>query len=72
MGAVDAAITTADINAAVDECATLKQRELHVLGWDWDIERCDLIIEAARQKGIKLLLLRIPQEVMEPQAVAKG
>jgi adenine-specific DNA-methyltransferase len=72
VGAVDAAITTADINAAVDECAALKQRELCVLGWDWNIGRCDLIIQAARQKGINLLLLRIPQEVMEPQAVAKG
>jgi DNA modification methylase len=72
VGAVDAAITTADINAAVDECVALKQRELHVLGWDWNIGRCDLIIEAARQKGINPLLLRIPQEVMEPQAVAKG
>jgi DNA modification methylase len=72
VGAVDAAITTADINAAVDECAALEQRELHVLGWDWNTGRCDLIIEAARQKGINLLLLRIPQEVMEPQAVAKG
>ncbi len=72
VGAVDAAITTADIHAAVDECAALKQRELHVLGWDWNIGRCDLIIEAARQKGINLLFLRIPQEVMEPQAVAKG
>jgi adenine-specific DNA-methyltransferase len=53
VGAVDAAITTADINAAVDECATLKQRELHVLGWDWSAERCDLIIEAdsARSHG---------------------
>jgi adenine-specific DNA-methyltransferase len=72
VGAVEAAITTADINAAVDECATLHQRELHMLGWDWNTERCDLIIEAARQKGINLLLLRIPQEVMEPQAVVKG
>jgi hypothetical protein len=72
VGAVDAAITTADINAAVDECAALKQRELHVLGWDWNTGRCDLMIEAARQKGINLLLLQIPQEVMEPQAVAKG
>jgi adenine-specific DNA-methyltransferase len=50
----------------------LKQRELHMLGWDWNTGRCDRIIDAARQKGIDLLLLRIPQEVMEPQAVAKG
>jgi hypothetical protein len=43
-----------------------------VLGWDWNTERCDLIIEAARQKGINLLLLQIPQEVMETQVVAKS
>jgi DNA modification methylase len=72
VGAVDAPITTADINAAVDECAALKHRELHMLGWDWNTERCDLMIEAATQRGINLLLLRIPQEVMEPQAVARG
>jgi adenine-specific DNA-methyltransferase len=72
VGAVDAPVTTADINAALNESATLKQQELHILGWDWHIERCDRVIEAARQKGITLLLLRIPQEVMEPQAVAKG
>jgi adenine-specific DNA-methyltransferase len=72
IGTVDAAVATADINAAIDECAALKKKELHVLGWDWNTERCDLMIEAARQKGIKLLLLRIPQEVMEPQAVAKS
>jgi adenine-specific DNA-methyltransferase len=72
VGAVDAPVTTADINTALNESATLKQQELHILGWDWHIERCDRMIEAASQKGIKLLLLRIPQEVMEPQAVAKG
>lgn len=72
VGAVDAAITTVDINAAVDECAALNQQELHFLGWDWNTGRCDRIIEAARQKGIHLQLVRIPQEVMEPQAVAKG
>jgi adenine-specific DNA-methyltransferase len=72
VGAVDAAITTADIDAALDECAALKQRELHLLGWDWNTARCDLMIEAATQKGINLRLLRIPQEVMEPQAVANG
>ncbi len=72
VGAVDAAITSADINAAVDGCVAFNQQELHVLGWDWNTGRCDGIIEAARQKGIDLRLLRIPQEVMEPQAVAKG
>jgi adenine-specific DNA-methyltransferase len=72
VGAVDAPVTATDISAALDESATQNQRELHVLGWDWNAEKCGLMIEAARRKGIKLLLLRIPQEVMEPQAVAKG
>ena len=72
VGAVDAPVTTADINAALNESASWKQKELHILGWDWQIERCDRVIEAAKQKGITLSLLRIPQEAMEPQAVAKG
>ncbi len=72
IGAVDVAITTAAVDAAMEECAKLKQRELHILGWDWETGRCDPMAEIAMQRGIKLLLLQIPQEVMEPQAVAKG
>ncbi len=72
VGAVDVPTTTDDIDAAVEECARLKQRELHVLGWDWECERCDVMAGIARQKGITLRVLQIPQEVMEPQAVAKG
>jgi adenine-specific DNA-methyltransferase len=72
VGAVDAPLTTQQVNAAVDECATLMRRELHVLGWDWETERCDRMIESARKKGVKLLLLQIPREVMEPQAAGNG
>jgi adenine-specific DNA-methyltransferase len=72
VGAVDTPLTTLAINAAVNECATLKQRELHVLAWDWETERCDLIVESARKKGIKLLLLQIPREMMEHEAASKG
>ena len=32
----------------------------------------DLMVEAAKKKGVKLLLLQIPREVMEQQAAAKG
>ena len=34
IGAVDAPVTIAEIDLAVDECAKLKQGELHVLGWE--------------------------------------
>jgi adenine-specific DNA-methyltransferase len=72
IGAVDAPVTIAEIDAAVDECAKLKQGELQVLGWEWEMGLYDLMAEAAKKKGVKLLLLQIPREVMEQQVAAKG
>lgn len=81
IGAVDAPVTISEIDAAVDECVKLKQGELHVLGWEWEMGltgpnegqgKGSLVHEAARKKGVKLLLLIIPREVMEQQAAVKG
>lgn len=81
IGAVAAPVTISEIDAAADECVKLKQSELHVLGWDWEMGltgpneghgKGSLMHESARKKGVKLLLLIIPREVMEQQAVAKG
>lgn len=72
IGAVDAPVTISEIDGAVDECTMLKQGELHVLGWEWEMGLYDLMVEAAKKKGVKLLLLQIPREVMEQQAAAKG
>ncbi|MBN1832824.1 MAG: site-specific DNA-methyltransferase [Deltaproteobacteria bacterium] len=72
IGAVDAPVTISEIDSAVDECVQLKQPELHVLGWEWEMGLYDLMVEAAKKKGVKLLLLQIPREVMEQQAAAKG
>ena len=72
IGAVDAPVTIGEIDAAVDECTKLKQSDLHVLGWEWEMGLYDLMVEAAKKKGIKLLLLIIPREVMEQEAAAKG
>src|SRR5262249_36639359 len=81
IGAVDAPVTIAEVDAAVDECAKLKQTELHVLGWEWEMGlagpneahgKGSLMHEAANKKGVKLALLQIPREVMEQQAAAKG
>jgi adenine-specific DNA-methyltransferase len=60
IGSVDAPVTITEIDAAVDECAKLKQGELHVLGWEWEIGLYDLMVEAAKKKRVKLLLLQIP------------
>ena len=81
IGGVDAPVTIDEINQALNECAGLKQGELHVLGWEWemglggpnnDVRKGGLMHEAARAHGVKLMLLQIPREVMEQQAVDKG
>ena len=72
VGAVDAPVTIGEIKAAVDECIKLKQRELHVLGWEWETGLRNLVVQEAKRQGIKLLLLQIPREVMEQQAADKG
>ena len=81
IGVVDAPITFDEVEEALNECAQLKQSELHVLGWEWEmglagpnneVRKGGLMHEAAKAKSIKLILLQIPREVMEQQAVDKG
>ena len=72
IGAVDAPVTIDEIDLAVDECSRLKQKELHIVGWEWEMGLYDLVVAAAKKKGVRLLLLQIPREVMEQQAAAKG
>ena len=72
IGAVDAPVTIDEVDAAVDECVKLRQKELHVLGWEWEMGLNDLMASAAKAKGVKLLSLQIPREVMEQQATDKG
>ena len=72
VGAVDAPVTIGEIESAVEECLKLKQKELHVLGWEWEMGLQNLVVQEAKHQGIKLLLLQIPREVMEQQAADKG
>jgi adenine-specific DNA-methyltransferase len=72
IGAVDAPVTIDEIDTAVAECVQCRQTELHVLGWEWEMGLYDLMIPEAKKRGVKLLLLQIPREVMEQQAMDKG
>jgi len=72
VGAVDSPVTIDEINLCIDECLSLKQKELHILGWEWEMGLNELMVKEAKSKGIKLILLNIPREVMDPQAVEKG
>jgi SAM-dependent methyltransferase len=73
VGAVDAPVTINEVNEALAECATLGQKELHILGWEWEMGMNDPIIKHAQAEyGIGLRLLNIPREVMEKRAVECG
>lgn len=72
IGAIDAPVTFNEIDNSVEECAKLKQSELHILGWEWETGLQNLVVPEAQNKGVKLSLLQIPREVMEEQATDKG
>jgi len=72
IGAVDAPVTISEVDAAVNECTKLKQKDLSILGWEWEMGLQNLVVSEAKKKGVKLLLLQIPREVMEQQAADKG
>lgn len=72
VGAVDAPVTIDEVSACLAECKAMKQKELHILGWEWEMGLANLMVGEAKGQGVKLLLLTIPREVMEQQAVDKG
>ena len=73
VGAVDAPVTISQIGKALAETEDLGQKELHVLGWEWEMGMHDPVVQQARQThGVRLRLLNIPREVMERQAVDRG
>ncbi len=73
VGAVDAPVTIREVNEAVAEVTALGQKELHVLGWEWEMGLHDpLAQQVQRSHQMKLRLLNIPREVMERQAVERG
>jgi len=71
IGAVDAYVTITQATDALEECLRLKQKELHILGWEWEMGMNDLMVVEANRRGVKLSLLQIPREVMEQQAVER-
>jgi len=72
VGAVDSPVTIGEIDATVEECRQMKGGELHILGWEWEMGVNDLMVDQAKQRGVKLLLRQIPREVMEEQAATRG
>jgi DNA modification methylase len=72
VGAVDSPVTIAEIADCIRECEALRAKELHILGWEWEMGLHDPMTDEAAARGVQLMLRQIPREVMEQQAVAKG
>ena len=72
IGGVDAPVTFGDIQHALEDTRRMKQKELVVLGWEWDMGLHDVVEQEAEKAGIKLHLLSIPREAMDKRAVDAG
>ena len=72
IGGVHAPVTFADIQHALEETRRMKQKELVVLGWEWEMGLHDVVEQEAEKAGIKLHLLSIPREAMDKRAVDAG
>lgn len=72
VGAVDYPVTIQEIIDAIEQCKLLGQKELHVLGWEWEMGLNNAIQEIARKENIKLKLVTIPMDVLDPEAVRRG
>lgn len=72
IGGVDAPVTFGDIQTALEETRRMKQKELVVLGWEWEMGLHDVVEKEAEKAGIKLHLLNIPREAMDKRAVDAG
>jgi len=72
IGGVDAPVTFGDIQHALEDTKRMKQKELVVLGWEWEMGLHDVVEQEAEKAGIKLHLLSIPREAMDKRAVDAG
>ena len=73
VGAVDAPVTISEVEQALNESKERGARELHVLGWEWEMGLHDPLAKFAKaQHGVSLRLLNIPREVMDRRALEAG
>jgi len=72
VGAVDAPVTFIEIKEAMGEVKQAGQKALDILGWEWEMGLHDVVEKVAKESGIRLRLLSIPRDVMDPRAAEKG
>jgi len=71
IGSVDSPVTVQEVQDALSDTKSMGMKELHVLGWEWEMGLNDAIQEVAKQMGIRLKLRIIPMDVLNEQAINK-
>lgn len=72
IGAVDAPVTIQEVTDALKDTKEMGMKELHVLGWEWEMGLNDAIQEVAKQMAVRLKLRIIPMDTIDPQASGRG
>jgi len=72
VGAVDSPVTIQEVNDAIKDAKSQGAREIHILGWEWEMGLNNAIQEVAKKENIKLKLITIPMDVLDTEAVKKG
>jgi DNA modification methylase len=72
VGAVDTPVTIQEILDAIRDAKSQDAKELHILGWEWEMGLNNAIQEIAKRENIKLKLRTIPMDVLDQEAVKKG
>lgn len=71
VGSVDSPITMREIRQTLKEAQGTGVREVHFLGWDFEMGLHDLVSQVGDDHGVKVRLVTIPREALEVTNPAK-
>jgi len=71
VGSVDSPVTMREIRQTLKEAQSAGAREVHFLGWDFEMGLHDLVSQVGDDYGVKVRLVSIPREAVEVTNPAK-
>jgi DNA modification methylase len=71
VGSVDSPVTMREIRQTLKEAQGAGVREVHFLGWDFEMGLHDLVSQVGEDHGVKVRLVSIPREALEVTNPAK-
>lgn len=72
VGPIDAPVTLAQVNEAIDACRQNKISKADILGFEFEMGLVPAIQDEARQKGVTLSLKYIPKDVFDRRAIERN